>query len=181
MRRLTAFVSLIALLVAASACGGKKPKVDDAAPAAAASSANKIDLKQYEGRLQKPAELGQGIFGYNEPLEDMWMNGVGLRAVAQDRAIAVSIHNRTGSPITMTPYQFRLLLPDRTLYEFKGDRNDLLWFPERPILHGGREVFVVGVPDLPQLIGLKLVYNYPPKKVLLRAEVEPVGLVSGPQ
>lgn len=185
-------LSLVAVLMATAACGGKKAKAaaspEEAVAAAKANSDGiaadgKLDPAEYEksGLLQKPPPEGQGTFGYNEPLETMWHNGVGLRAVSQDRAIAISVHNRSGAPVQLYPHQFRLLLPDRTLYQFIGDRNDLLWFPERPIPHGGREVFVVSVPDLPQLVGLPVVFQYPPRNVRVKTMVEPTVIPAPPR
>lgn len=116
-----------------------------------------------------PAE-GQGVLGYNEPLH--WEKGVGVRAVARGRILAISVANRTQTAIVVGPKEFRLLLPDRQ-YAFDPARDDLAGFPVKELKPGQADVFTLGVPGLGDLTGYALVFNYPPAEVLARVFVEP--------
>lgn len=121
---------------------------------------------------QRIAPPGEGVLGYNEPL--VWHRGVGFRAVSSGDILAISISNRTSQPLVAGPEQFRLLLPTREQYRFETGRDDLSGFPVYEIGPGQSEVFTIRVPRL-EMVGLVLVFNYPPLELLERVRVERVA------
>lgn len=110
------------------------------------------------------------VMGYNEP--SRFEKGIGLRAVAKGRYLAISVRNRTESPITLGPKSFRLILPDRQ-YAFDEKLDDLKGFPVVDVAPGETGLFTVGVGGLhDDLSNLGVVLNYPPAGVLLQVIAE---------
>lgn len=149
---------LAAITVCLFGCGKEEP-----------SAAEMLLSQKPEQSIPGP---GQGILGYNEPLESQ--KSVGLRATTRGRLLAISVHNQSSEAIIVGPEQFRILLPDHRQYSFTKERNDLSGFPVKELESGQRDVFTVAVGGLPSVDGLPLVFNYPPAGILMRVQIEPV-------
>lgn len=125
-----------------------------------------------EDVLAQPREVNAGGLSYREPLE--FQNGIGLRAVAVQNRLAISVLNRSNEPVVIGPKMVRIVLPDRT-YAFEPERDDLRGFPILQIEPGESTVFSVQVSQLDELVDYGLVLNYPPRDILLRVFIEPAS------
>jgi len=150
------FAALCGLAVAIASCGGKSVSEQDIITAHKQSD---FDLA-----------ADNIVLGYNEPTK--FEKGIGLRAVAKERLVAISVRNRTDAPVTLGPKSFRLILPDRT-YAFDEKVDDLKGFPVVDIPPGETGLFTAGVAGVHgDLANLGVVLNYPPAGVLAQVFVE---------
>ncbi|MDK2972481.1 MAG: hypothetical protein PWP23_2236 [Candidatus Sumerlaeota bacterium] len=147
------------LMLALAACGANKPEVGE--------SLDDLTILKVPGR-------GQGMSGYNEPLD--WQKGIGVRAVARGDVLMISVKNRTKTAILVEPEAFRLITPDHAKpYGFDRERDDLSGFVPRRLEPEQSDLFTVQLREFDDLIGNAVVFNYPPAGVLMRVFVEPVG------
>lgn len=132
--------------------------------------------EEIQRRANEPAPFGQGILGYNIPLQRQ--NGIGARAVAQDGFLAISIQNLTPQSIVIGPDQFRLLEEDRTTTALTPQTHDLSGFGIRTVAPGDATAASVRFPGAPDLAGRVLVFQYPPAQVLIPIQIEAAAPVT---
>ena len=119
-----------------------------------------------------PRPFGQAIRGYNEPLS--FTNGVGFRAAASDGGyLVISIRNNSAQPMVIGPDQFRLIEADRTTTPLEPGKVDLAGFAVQTLKPGDAVAVSARFAGSPELVGRRIVFNYPPLDVLAVVEVEP--------
>jgi hypothetical protein len=156
MRRLSHLLLTFLIATTVVACGKKAEVVPD--------ELADLTILQTPGR-------DAGISGYNEPLD--WQAGIGVRAVANGDLLMISVRNNSPRPIAVEPEAFRLILPEsRELRALDRTRDDLSGFAPRRIAPGGRELFTARLSRIDELVGMPLVFQYPPENVRMRLVVE---------
>ena len=137
--RRVAIATLPMVLLFGSACGSKSSD-SDLFP---------NTLSELQGPYRP--SYGEGVQGFNEPFEQSYRRGIGMRAVTWDRWLAISIRNRGGDSVYLEPEAFRLVMPDRTLYAIGQERHGMALFTPTEVPSGEVALLIARIPELDNL------------------------------
>jgi hypothetical protein len=102
----------------------------------------------------------EGMMEYAQPTA--YVDGVGLRGVAQGSTVAISLHNRREEAFLVEPSDFGVIVDGSLRRVDEPGAADLSLFPNRIELEPGASAMgVIRFPGIEDLAGQRLVFNNP--------------------